>query len=361
MKISYEVPVITPRSTALVQQAWAIWDGKVKPQLSLGRLEHLAVDIVSMRESLAPQLGTPCLFLFASDHGIVAEGVTSSPREITWQQCENFARGGGAIGLMCAQNGIDLQVIDMGVAHDFDASLGIIFQKIARGTQNFAHQAAMTQEQCYKALKAGQDVVRKSYRDGYMVVAFGEMGVGNTSSASALMASLTGYDLDRCTGKGAGLSEQGLIHKRAVLARALKFHGKIQDPLEALRTFGGFEIAAIAGGMLEAAHLKQVILVDGFITTVAALVAILVAPAVQDFMIFCHKSGESGHAALLDHLGATPLLSLSMRLGEGSGAALGWLVIRQAMDLYLGMNSFSGAQVTDSVELLKTQGVNAHA
>ncbi|MDD2297910.1 MAG: nicotinate-nucleotide--dimethylbenzimidazole phosphoribosyltransferase, partial [Sphaerochaetaceae bacterium] len=155
MKISYEVPVITPRSTALVQQAWAIWDGKVKPQLSLGRLEHLAVDIVSMRESLAPQLGTPCLFLFASDHGIVAEGVTSSPREITWQQCENFARGGGAIGLMCAQNGIDLQVIDMGVAHDFDASLGIISQKIARGTQNFAHQAAMTQEQCYKALKAG--------------------------------------------------------------------------------------------------------------------------------------------------------------------------------------------------------------
>ncbi len=361
MKIRYEVPSVTPRSTELARQAWLAWDAKAKPQLSLGRLEQIAVDIVCMRESLTPHLKNPCMFLFASDHGIVQEGVTSSPQEITWQQCENFARGGGAIGLMCTNNGLDLQVVDIGVAHDFAPSLGILSKKVAYGTENFARQPAMTPEQCEQALLTGQELVQKAQHDGYAVVAFGEMGVGNTSSASALMASVTGYDVRHCTGKGAGLSESGLAHKMAVLYKALELHGRPEDPLEALRIFGGFEIAAMVGGMLEAAHLKQVILIDGFITTVAALIAISVAPAAKDFMIFCHKSGESGHGALLEYLAVDPLLSLSMRLGEGSGAALGWLVIRQAMDLYLSMTSFSLAQVTDSVALLKEQGVDSHA
>ncbi|MFA7370414.1 MAG: nicotinate-nucleotide--dimethylbenzimidazole phosphoribosyltransferase [Sphaerochaetaceae bacterium] len=352
---------IEKRSRHLEREAWEIWDKKAKPQLSLGRLESLAVEIVSMCGSLRPQLGRPALLLFASDHGIWQAGVSSSPQEITWQQCVNFAHGGGAIGLMCRENGLDLRVIDMGVNYDFDIALGIVNRKIAYSTANFAHQKALSREQLELALEAGKGEVQRCHAEGVSTIAFGEMGVGNTASASALMASLTGYSVEACTGKGAGLSAEGLNHKCRVLSAALDFHGKIEDPLEVLQTFGGFEIAAIVGGMLQAASLKKVILVDGFITSIAALIAIKIDEAVKDYLIFCHESKESGHALLLKYMEVTPLLSLSMCLGEGSGAALAWLIIKQAMTLFLEMTPFEEAAVTDSVALLKKQGVDRHA
>ena len=352
---------VTPRTTTLEKEAWQIWDSKAKPQLSLGRLEELVVEIVAMRGELKPTLGNPTLLLFASDHGIVAEGVSSSPQEITWQQCLNFARGGGAIGLMCRENEITLRVIDVGVNYDFDPALKIVNRKVAYGTANFARTKAMERGQLVSALKSGQEEVLSLANNQIKVVAFGEMGVGNTASASALMASLTGIAIEECTGKGAGLSDEGLRHKQQILRGALALHGELSDPLSALETYGGFEIAAIAGGMVEAARQRMVILIDGFITTVAALIATKIDPAVGDYLIFCHQSKESGHAKLLELLEARPLLDLAMHLGEGSSAALAWPIIRQAVNLYLDMTPFSDAAVTDSVSLLKRQGVDRHA
>ena len=351
---------VTPKDTSLAAEAWKLWDAKAKPQLSLGRLEQLVVDIICMRRQLLPDLGRPLLLLFAADHGIVSEGVSSSPQEITWQQCENFAQGGGAIGLLCMLNEVDLKVVDVGVAHEFRAELPIIDRKIAFGTQNFAQTAAMTREQLLAAIQSGAQMVLDAHAEGRSVVAFGEMGIGNTSSSSAIMSCLTGYDIARCTGRGAGLAASALKHKKDVLAKAIAFHGHPTDPLEVLRTFGGFEIAAIAGGMLEAARLHMVILVDRYIASIAALIEISVEADTRDYMVFCHESGEGGHPALLAYLGVEPLLSLHMRLGEGTGAVVGWSIVNQAMQLYLHMTSFSSAHVTDSVALLKNQGVDFH-
>lgn len=346
---------------ALARSAWEIWDHKAKPQLSLGRLEQIAVDIVCMRNELHPHLGHPRLLLFAADHGVVAEHVSSSPQEITWQQCENFAFGGGAIGLLCTTNGIDLQVVDVGVAHEFAPEVPIIHEKVGWGTHDFAREPAMSAQELDAAMAVGARMVRQAYADGHVVVAFGEMGIGNTTSSSAVMSSITGIDVDRCTGRGAGLSEQALVHKKRVIADALAFHGHPRGVLDVLRIFGGFEIAAIAAGMVEAAKLDMVVLVDGFIASTAALAAVSIEPDSKHHLLFCHESDEGGHRALLEYLGVRPLLALSMRLGEGTGAAIGWTIVRQAMDLYLHMTSFAVANVTDSVALLKEQGVDLHA
>lgn len=349
---------IPPPLKRLSPQAWDLWDAKAKPQFSLGVLEHLAVDIVCMRGELQPELSRPLLLLFAGDHGVVEEGVTASPREITWQQCENFSSGGGAIGLMCAGNGIDLRVIDVGVAHDFGSNRSVLNRKIAWGTRNLAREAAMDRSQCLAAMDTGRDLVAEAAASGRNVIAFGEMGVGNTTSASALTACLTHCGVELCTGRGSGLDRMRLEHKRTVVSRSLVLHGNPPDPVEVLRRYGGLEIAAIVGGLLEAASRRMVILMDGFITTSALLVAKTINPAVTDYVIYCHESGEPGHRVLLEHMGGKPLLHLSMSLGEGTGAALGWLVVRQAMDLYRNMTSFSSAGVTDSVSLLKEQGVD---
>lgn len=361
MDTEYSFSPISPPARNLAPQAWARWDAKTKPQLSLGRLEQLAVDIVCMRRELVPRLGRPLLLVFGADHGIVDEHVTGSPRQITWQQCKNIAKGGGAIGLMCKHNGIDMQVVDVGVAYDFEPADSIISCKVDYGTQNFAKTAAMERQQCLAAMATGQRLVGEAADAERAVIAFGEMGIGNTTSAAALMAAITGCDVELCTGIGSGMNEQQLEHKRSVIKDALMLHGRPADPIETLRTYGGYEIAAITGGLLEAASRRMVILMDGFITSVALLVARAIDPAVMEYVVFCHESRETGHRLLLAYLGASPLLRLSLCLGEGTGAALGWLLVRQAMDLYCDMTSFNDAQVTDSVTLLKQRGVDLHA
>ncbi len=357
METRITLPQVEPRQFAMARQAWEIWDAKVKPQLSLGRLEHLVVEIVEMTGQLYPKIERPQLLLFAADHGVVAERVSSSPQEITWQQCENFAQGGGAIGLLCASNGIDLYVVDVGVAHDFPPDTRIIDKKVAWGTKNFSVEPAMTMKELKDAIAAGLDLVNQQVKQGNNIFAFGEMGIGNTTSASAIMAALTHFRVEQCCGRGAGLDASGLSHKQAVVAQALKLYGPQSDPLEILRIFGGFEIAAIVGGMIGAASAHCVILVDGFIASVAAAIAIALRPEAKHYMIFCHESNEGGHRHLLAYLGVVPLVSLNMRLGEGSGAAVAWPIIQQALNLYFNMNSFSSAHVTDSVALLKKRGV----
>lgn len=357
----FTIPRIAPVEQTLVPSARRIWDSKAKPQLSLGRLEDLAVKIACIRNELNPVLERPMLLLAAADHGVVAQGVTGSPQEITMQQCINFSRGGGAIGLMCAGNGIDLEVVDVGVAADFDPHEQIMDRKIARGTADMTTGPAMTASECHQALAVGTERVSTYARSGKNVVAFGEMGVGNTTAASALMASYTGCPVSLCTGQGSGMDAAGLAHKRAVVDRALRLHHGQSDPIEVLRRLGGLEIACIAGGMLEAASRRMVVLVDGFICTAALLAASRMEPAVLDYVVFCHESREAGHRLLIELLGGSPLLRLGMCLGEGTGAALGWLVVRQAVDLYNTMTSFERGGVTDSVSLLKARGIDRAA
>jgi nicotinate-nucleotide--dimethylbenzimidazole phosphoribosyltransferase len=358
MSIATNGNTIPSLSIELAQQARSLWDAKAKPQRSLGMLEDLAVRIVCMRGTLRPILGRPILLLAAADHGIVAEGVTGSPQEITWQQCENFSRGGGAIGLMCSCNGIDLDVVDMGVAHNFALDSNIKNHKVAFGSQNFALGPAMSMEQCIAAMETGRGLVLSYAQQGRVVMAFGEMGVGNTTVSAALMSAITKFPVESCTGQGSGLDERGLAHKRDVIKRALKLHHLADDPMEILACLGGFEIACIVGGILAAAENRMVILMDGFITTVALLIASKINPKVLDYVIFCHESHETGHRLLIDYLGGVPLLRLGMCLGEGTGAALAYLIVQQAVTLFNDMTSFSCGGVTDSVSLLKSKGVD---
>ncbi len=358
MPITTTGNTIPSLSTNLAQEARSLWDAKAKPQRSLGVLEDIVVRIICMRGTLHPSLGRPILLLAAADHGIVAEGVTGSPQEITWQQCENFSHGGGAIGLMCNCNGIDLDVVDMGVVHDFPSDSNIKNHKIAYGSQNFALGPAMSMEQCIAALETGKSLVSSYAQQGRVVIAFGEMGVGNTTVSAAIMSAITKYPVEACTGQGSGLDELGLAHKRDVIRRALELHSFAQSPMEILACLGGFEIACIVGGILKAAENRMVILMDGFITTVALLIASKINPKVMDYVIFCHESHETGHRLLIDYLGGEPLLRLGMCLGEGTGAALAYLIVQQAVTLFNDMTSFSGGGVTDSVALLKSKGVD---
>jgi len=349
-------PIQAP-DLALAPFARSLWDAKAKPQRSLGKLEDLAVKIACIRGTLRPELGRPILLLAAADHGVVAEGVTGSPQEITWQQCENFSKGGGAIGLMCAHNGIDLTIVDMGVAHEFPPDTPILNRKIALGSANLSQGPAMSLAQCGQAIETGRELVAGYAAEGRAVIAFGEMGVGNTTVSSALMAALTGFSVEVCTGEGSGLDAQGLAHKRSVIRQALSLHAYAKDPLEVLSCLGGFEIGCIVGGILEAAAQRMVILMDGFITTVALLVASKIDVKVLDYVVFCHESHETGHHLLIEYLGGDPVLQLGMCLGEGTGAALAWLVVEEAVLLFNEMTSFSQGSVTDSVSLLKAKGV----
>ncbi|MDY0287437.1 MAG: nicotinate-nucleotide--dimethylbenzimidazole phosphoribosyltransferase, partial [Sphaerochaeta sp.] len=300
---------------------------KAMPPGSLGDLARLAIRIALITPRPLTRL---TLLLFAGDHGIVAEGITHSPQEITAQQSLNFAKGGGACGLFARCNGVDLSVVDMGVNHRFLPSDGIEGCKLGFGTRNFLHAKAMDTEQCTSAMERGKALVRKKKHSGFDCIAFGEMGVGNTSSASAIASAITGLPVRKVTGKGSGLSDEDLEHKCTVLEQALSRHST-RDPLEVLASFGGFEIAAIAGAIIEAASLGMPILLDGFITTAAALVSCALEPACRHYIIACHLSAIDGHDLLLEYLGLpAPVLSLGMQLGEGTGALTAWPIISQA-------------------------------
>ncbi|MGH0053538.1 MAG: nicotinate-nucleotide--dimethylbenzimidazole phosphoribosyltransferase [Sphaerochaetaceae bacterium] len=327
---------------------------KAMPPNSLGRLGTLALKLALIKEGPLDALS---LLLFAADHGVVEEGVTHSPQQITYQQCRNFASGGGACSLFASLNHIKLSVIDVGVNHSFLPSDAVIDCKIALGTKNFLHGPAMEREACLRAMEVGRDRVRMSIAEGIQAIAFGEMGVGNTTSASAIAAALTKKSVSEIAGKGSGLSEQGLLHKISIIEHALLLH-KQRDPLSVLCSFGGYEIAAICGGMLEAAEHALPILLDGFVVTSAALVANEIEPNMHEYLIPCHQSGMQGHRWMLEALGCDePLLDLQMQLGEGTGTLAAWPLIRLASHLLSEMTSFSEAHVTDSTKLLQTLGV----
>ncbi len=324
------------------------------PPHSLGRLSDLALELALIRPRALKHLS---LLLFAGDHGIVEEKVTHSPVEITYQQCLNFARGGGACSLFASQGNAELSVIDVAVKHIFAPCDGVIDQKVAWGSRNFLVSPALDVEACQKALAVGKRMVAQAHDRGCDAIAFGEMGVGNTTSASSVAAALTGLPVPSLTGKGSGLSDAGLLHKIAVIEQGLALHPG-REPMEVLRNLGGYEMAAICAGMLEAAELGIPILLDGYVVSSAALVAVRLEPALVDYLIACHRSAMQGHQAILDAIGCKqPLLDLSMQLGEGTGALAAWPLVRLASSILFEMTSFEEGRVTDSTALLAQLGV----
>ncbi|MEF8720840.1 MAG: nicotinate-nucleotide--dimethylbenzimidazole phosphoribosyltransferase [Candidatus Accumulibacter necessarius] len=334
--------------TATVPGLQARIDGKTKPPGSLGQLERLALQVGQVQQSLTPSLDRPRLLVFAGDHGAARAGVSAYPQEVTWQMVENFLSGGAAINVFARLNGLELQVIDAGVAHDFGARQGLVDAKIAFGTRSYLEQAAMSSAERDAALVRGAAIVHALAEQGCRVIGFGEMGIGNTAAASLLTHCLTGTPLVDCVGRGTGLDDAGLARKQALLAQAARRAALAPDAdaLSVLAEFGGFEIAMMSGAMLAAAERGLLLLIDGFIVTSALLVAARLAPAICDYCVFCHRSAEPGHLAQLRALNAEPLLDLGLRLGEGTGAALAWPLVRAAAAFLNEMASFESAGVS---------------
>lgn len=337
---------IAPLDRALAEAIQHKIDTKTKPLGSLGALESLALQVGLIQRTPNPALSKPAIVVFAGDHGIADEGVSAYPREVTYQMVLNFLAGGAAISVLAGQHGLGLTVVNAGVDHAFEPHPSLIDTPIAGGTKNFLHEPAMSAEECDKAMAQGAAIVRSLHEQGTNVVGFGEMGIGNTSSAAVLMHYFCGVPLDDCVGRGTGLDDEQCARKLNVLLRARAKHGDIDDPLTILATFGGFEIAMMTGAYLQAAELGMVILVDGFVATAALLAAHRLAPAVLDYCMFSHQSEERGHQRMLAHLQAQPLLRLNLRLGEGSGAALAYPLVESSVRILNQMASFEDAHVS---------------
>lgn len=319
-------------------------DRKTKPLGSLGRLESLMLRLGLILGTEQPRLVDPQLMVFAADHGLAAHGVSAYPPDVTWQMVENFLAGGAAVSVLARQHGLQLSIVDAGVRHVFEPRPGLLIAKIGMGSRDMLDGPAMTMDECATAIAAGKTLLQK--RPGNVLL-LGEMGIGNTSSAALLLSRLGGHALAACVGRGTGLDDAQLRHKLEVLTRALDKHPRATEPLAALAALGGLEIAMMVGAVLQAAQERRVIVVDGFITGAAVLVASALQPAVLERCVFAHRSNEQGHRLMLDTLQAEPLLDLGLRLGEGSGAALAWPLLASACRLLDEMASFDSAGVSD--------------
>jgi len=339
---------ITPPDAALTAAIQHKIDTKTKPLGALGELEGLARQVALVQQTGTPTLRQPHVLVFAADHGIAQAGVSQYPPEVTHQMVRNFARGGAAINVFCRHNNLGLTIVDAGVRGSFADLPAVRDEKLAEGTGNFAHEPAMSADQCADALRRGARLVDELHAAGCNILGLGEMGIGNTSSAAVLMHLLTGRPLAECVGRGTGLDAAGLVRKLATLTQAVAAHPQVgADPLAVLATFGGFEIAQMCGAMLRAAELRLLLLIDGFIASAALLVAARLAPAVLAYCVFCHESDEQGHRLLLAELGGHPLLRLGLRLGEGTGCALAYPLVQAAVSFLNEMASFESAGVSD--------------
>ncbi len=325
-----------------------------KPKGSLGRLEELAMQICLIQQTLEPSLAHPCHLLLGGDHGIEREGVSVSPREVTWQQMINFTQGGGGVNMFCRQHGFKLRIVDVGVDYDLSGVPGIIDRKIARGTKNFLNEPAMSEEEFDKAIQVGAELVDDCIAEGCRILSIGEMGIANTSPSSIWMHLLGDIPLKDCIGAGAGLNNDGIRHKYEVLKLAVDNwqlavstnHKLTANSEKLIAYFGGFEMIAAIGAMLRAAEQHLVILIDGFIMTACAVAAIRLYPASQDYMIFTHCGDESGHKMMLDIVAAKPLLHLGLRLGEGTGALCAFPIVDSSVRMMNEMNNFQNAKIT---------------
>lgn len=317
-----------------------------KPKGSLGRLEEIALQVGWIQQTLSPSLRHPQNIIFAADHGITEEGVSLSPKEVTWQQTINFLHGGAGVNFLCRQHGFKLKIVDAGVDYDLPDEAGIYKMKVRKGTRNFLHEAAMTEEEMETCLENGAIITNICREEGSNVLSFGEMGIGNTSASSLWMTCLTGIPLEQCVGAGSGLDATGVRRKYEVLKQALEnYRGDGSTP-DILRHFGGLEMVMAVGAMLQAAERHILILVDGFIMTACMLAASRLYPEVLDYAIFGHCGDEAGHRLLLDYLGVKPLLQLGLRLGEGTGAICAYPLVDSAVRMLNEMDTFHHAAIT---------------
>lgn len=317
-----------------------------KPKGSLGRLEELALQVGLIQQTLTPALRKPQNIIFAADHGIVEEGVSLSPKEITWQQISNFLHGGAGVNFLCRQHGFGLLIVDAGVDYDLPYERGIIDMKVRRGTRSYLHEAAMTTEEMELCIERGAQVVRQCHDAGSNILSIGEMGIGNTSSSSLWMHCFTGIPLEQCVGAGSGLDNVGIRHKYEILKQSLDNYRGDRSATDLIRYFGGLEMVMAVGAMLQAAELGMIILVDGFIMTNCILAAAQLYPAVLDYAIFGHCGDEAGHKRVLDALHVHPLLNLGLRLGEGTGAICAYPLLDSAVRMINEMDNFAHASIT---------------
>lgn len=321
-------------------------DFKTKPLGSLGKLETIAFQIANIQKTITPKITNPAMVIFAGDHGITDEKVSPFPKEVTIQMVMNFIQGGAAVSVFCKENNMSLHIADSGVAHDFPPNTPIINAKIAHGTKNILHEPAMTIEQCHEAIKKGKEIVNDLYKKGCNTIAFGEMGIGNTSPAALIMSNITGIPIAECAGKGTGQTPEGMKHKISILEKAIEKHGIKKDPIEIMATYGGFEIAMMTGAFLQAKENGMILLVDGFISTSAYLVAHKLDSSIKQNSIFAHCSDEQGHIKMLHYLQADAVLHMGLRLGEGSGAAVVFPIVKLALAFFNNMASFDDANVS---------------
>ena len=342
----YDAPIAAPDSAVLA----AARDRQMqltKPPGSLGRLEELGVTLAAMQGTQQPRVDKLWITVFAGDHGVVAEGVSAFPQVVTAEMVRNFARGGAAISVLAREWEARLEVVNVGTVQPLEDLPGVVEARVGPGTANFVHEPAMTGDQLHEALMAGHDAAERAAINGARLFVGGEMGIGNTTSAAAIACSLLGLPAAQLAGPGTGLDAAGVSHKALVIERALAHH-RSDQPLTALQRLGGFEIAALAGAYLRCGQLDLPALVDGFITTAAALVAVRLRPELAAWLFYAHCSAEPGHRRLLDALEAKPLLELGMRLGEGSGAAVAVPILRAAAALHAGMATFAEAGVSQA-------------
>ena len=351
--VSFQISPVSKTQDPLIQQKI---DLKTKPPGALGQLESLALQIArvqatDLQQTDQPQntvlkIVQPTMLVFAGDHGIAAEGVSIAPSEVTRQMVQNFAHGGAAINVFCRQVGFRLEVIDCGILTPVEGVEGIIDQRLGAGTGAIHLEPAMALETVDKGFAMARDLIERHHQAGCNLVAFGEMGIGNTSAAAAIMAAIMQLDVIDCVGRGTGINSETLERKLMLIELALLLHqSALTGPKSVLACLGGFEIVQMTGAMLAAAERKMLVVVDGFIATAAALVAVQIAPNVRDYLIFAHQSDEQGHQRMLEFLQAKPLLSLGLRLGEGTGAALALPLIQASVNFYNQMASFSDAGI----------------
>lgn len=317
-----------------------------KPKGSLGVLEDLALQIGLIQQTLSPTLSHPHNVLFAADHGIVEEGVSKSPKEITWQQLSNFLHGGAGVNFLCRQHGFKLVLVDSGVDYDLPYEKGIINCSVGRGTHSFLKGPAMSMEEMKLCLERGAKITDMIHADGCNVVSFGEMGIGNTSPSSVWMHLLTGISLEQCVGAGSGLDSEGIRHKYNVLKQSVDHYAGDGSAKDIIAWFGGYEMVMAIGGMLRAAELRMIILVDGFIMTNCILAASKLHPEVLSYAIFGHQGDETGHKLVLDAMKVRPLLNLGLRLGEGTGAICAYPIVVSSVNMMNEMDNFAHASIT---------------
>jgi nicotinate-nucleotide--dimethylbenzimidazole phosphoribosyltransferase len=342
------IEMIKPLDKGAMAEARSRQDQLTKPQGSLGRLEELSIKLAGIQGKPIPQIRHKAIITMAGDHGVVAEKVGNWPQEVTAQMVDNFLRGGAGINVLARQIGARVVVVDMGVAAELEAHPQLLSCKIAPGTRNMCLGPAMTLEQAVTSIESGVGVVGAELAKGLDIVGTGDMGIGNTTASSAICAVMTGKPVAEVTGRGTGISDEQLAHKIEVVKRALEINRPDRlKPLEVLAKVGGFEIGGLVGVMIAAAAYRVPVVIDGFISGAAALIATALAPGLRDFLIPAHVSAEAGHKLLLQHLGLKPLLDLSMRLGEGTGAALGIFLAEAAAKILAEMSTFGEAGVSE--------------